>query len=164
VVKLRVGVHDNGPAFLDSTHIGKGARSYEVTLPPGTEPVLVPGNCQAIAGRPAPAAYRCDTDQLFIPAHEESTVIFRVRITRVIAGASGSVTIVDQPADLDPGNDTAQVLLNPTGNGLPITGAQTAVIAAVGALLLVAGATLYLLARVLARVTSARRRTSAGRR
>src|SRR3954471_24297050 len=60
-------------------------RVYEVTLPPGTEPVLVPGNCTAGAG-----GYRCATDQSFLPPGTESTVVFRVRITQVIADAAGT--------------------------------------------------------------------------
>jgi hypothetical protein len=148
VVKLPVGLHVNGPAFLSTSHQDDPLRSYEVALPPGTEPVLVPGNCTAVT-----SGYRCTTDQAFLRPGDESTVIFRVRITRVIADAAGSVRVLDQPTDADPGNDTAQIVLNPSG--LPITGASAAAVAGLGALLLVVGGVLF--------VTS-RRRRSAGPR
>ncbi|GAA1892221.1 hypothetical protein [Asanoa iriomotensis] len=77
---------------------------------------------------------------------------FLLRIERVVPGAKGMIT-VKVAGDSNPANDSAEIVLGPApgggggGGGLPVTGPVATVIGSVGALLIAAGATGFILFR-----------------
>jgi LPXTG-motif cell wall-anchored protein len=167
VVKVTVGVGNNGPATLDFGRSGSPVTKVDVAIPNGTTAVAVPNVCQPRkadgegdwekSGEPGHRSYRCYPDT-FLPVGEQQTFEFELRIDKVIVDAAGSVTINAKctcggglDADLDPSNDVAKLLVNPGegggGGGLPVTGAATGIVAGVGGLLLAAGAVGFVLAR-----------------
>lgn len=127
VVEAEVGVRNLGPATLDL--FGPYTRSSVavVTIPAGAEVVTVPDLC-----KPADDAVRTDEDavryscETFEILHAEETIswTFGLRITTVVPNATGSVEA--NPAcdgnarcgsftkDLNPSNDTAALIINPT--------------------------------------------------
>ena len=87
---------------------------------------------------------------------------FGLRIDEVMPNATGTVTINAKcecegiAGDLDPSNDVAKIVINPTGGtgggegddpGLPLTGAATTSLIAVGVALVLAGAVGFVVAR-----------------
>jgi LPXTG-motif cell wall-anchored protein len=171
IVTATVGVRNNGPASLDFGRSGSPVTKIDVTVPNGTTAVEVPEVCAPLngdeqdwenAGKPGAKTYRCYPD-IFIAAGEEQTVEFGLKIDKLIANATGKVTINAKcecdgfTEDLNPANDTAKLLVNATGQGngegggegggLPVTGSSTGIIAGIGGLLLVAGVGGYLTAR-----------------
>jgi hypothetical protein len=174
VVPATLGFQNNGPASLDSSRGGGSITNVDIEVPAGTTAVTVPDVCVPRngdepnweePGKPGAASYRCYPDS-FIAVGEKRTVDFEFRIDQVIADAAGKVTINPECAcegftdDLNPANDVAKILVNPTGDdgagngggggaggGLPITGASAGLMAGVGILLLAAGAVGYVLAR-----------------
>ncbi|MEU5530213.1 LPXTG cell wall anchor domain-containing protein [Micromonospora chersina] len=121
-------------------------------------------------GKPGAKAYRCFPD-IFIGVGEEQTVEIGLRIDKLVPNATGTVTINAKcqcegfQDDTNPANDKAKLVVNAAPGGgapgtpgdggqgggdggtLPITGANTALIAGVGALLLAAGAAGYVVSR-----------------
>ncbi|MFG2038894.1 LPXTG cell wall anchor domain-containing protein [Dactylosporangium sp. NPDC048998] len=168
VVKVTVGAKNVGPSTIDVSHTGgEPSWSFDFVVPEGTEVLDVPANCLAWShgdngnsAEPVPGGrfYECGNhDQLFAPG-ESFTAEFRLKITQVIAGSTGTVSFNNtflqyERKDDNPANDIAEVVINPTGNGggegggLPVTGAKTATVAVVGALLLAGGAALFVTAR-----------------
>lgn len=174
-VEAVVGFRNNGPATLDNGRSGSSVTNLAVEVPNGTSAVRVPENCFPVRGEndwgapgePGGRTYRCYTSW-FIKAGDEEALTFGFRIDKVIPDATGEVK-VNVPchcdggfyADLKPANDVAKLVVNPSGGQggdggsdggggggeLPITGANTALIAGVGAVLLAAGAAGFLLAR-----------------
>lgn len=156
-----------GPAALE-TQIKK--LPVRVTIPPGTTAVGVdncvpyvpgeernPGN--AALAEPGAKEYACPSGE--IPPGGEAPFLFELRIDEVVPNATGTFAV---KLDGDPNaqNNSAKIIINPTGNGggdggqggggddgptLPITGSSTGLIAGVGGLLLVAGAAGYMVAR-----------------
>ncbi|WP_308290964.1 LPXTG cell wall anchor domain-containing protein [Micromonospora sp. RL09-050-HVF-A] len=124
------------------------------------------------AGTPGAKAYRCLPDT-YLAVNEKQTFSFDLRIDKVVPDAAGTVTINAKCAcdgfteDTNAANDVTKLLVNATGpdggtdgpgggdggagagdgGPLPITGSSTALVGGVGALLLVAGAAGYLVAR-----------------
>jgi LPXTG-motif cell wall-anchored protein len=168
-VTANVGLRNNGPATLDDPS-GASVTYLRVDVPPGTTVISASRSCQPIKGeglgQPGEAggsSYHCYSSIRSI-AGEEETYEFTLRIDEVVANAKGSVEVnVPCPCggfddDLKPANDTAAILVNATGGGggggedgdggtLPITGAQTGLIAGVGGLLLAVGVGGFVLAR-----------------
>ncbi|MGW5670054.1 LPXTG cell wall anchor domain-containing protein [Micromonospora sp. NPDC003776] len=155
-----------GPAALETQTKKPPVR---LTLPPGTTAVdvdncvpYVPGEKHnagnAQLAEPGAKEYACPTPDI-VPGGE-APFVFALRIDEVVPNATGTFAVT---LDGDPNaqNNSAKIIINPTGNGggdggqgggddgptLPITGASTGLIAAVGGLLLVAGAAGYLIAR-----------------
>ena len=107
---------------------------------------------------PGKRFYRCGNDvQLFKPGASYTTT-FQLKITQVIANATGNVSFtnpfadpVDLPSDANPGNDVSEVVINPhaggSNGGLPLTGTQTGLVATIGAALLAGGVVLFMMAR-----------------
>ncbi|GIJ22260.1 LPXTG cell wall anchor domain-containing protein [Micromonospora lutea] len=168
-----VGFRNNGPATLDNGRSGSSVTNLEIEIPNGTSAVRVPDNCSPVRGEnewgepgePNGRTYRC-YPSWFIKAGDEETMTFGLRIDKVVPDSTGDVK-VNVPcqcdggfyADLKPANDIAKLVVNPSGGQggdggsdgdggeLPITGANTALIAGVGGVLLAAGAAGFLLAR-----------------
>ncbi|WP_194821039.1 cell wall anchor protein [Micromonospora sp. S-DT3-3-22] len=159
-VPVTIGYTNRGPASSSN-----GGRDFytiiEMTVPKGVTAVKVPKNCldadiqDEEGGRPGARAYSCYQYDLI---HKGGKVAlpFSFRIDR--AGTlTGKVELSNGPVgakDLDPSNDTAKILVNPTSGGqggddgsLPITGSPTGLLVTVGGLLLVAGIVSYLAAR-----------------
>ncbi|MEV6929621.1 LPXTG cell wall anchor domain-containing protein [Dactylosporangium sp. NPDC051485] len=170
VVKINIGIKNNGPAALDAERTGgEPSWEYDFVVPDGTEVVLVPDNCSAWWHEsdgdhfepklPGKRFYACfNYEQVFKPGGE-SHAEFSLKITEVIANATGTVSFTNpfaNPAerhDDNPANDLAEVVINPKAGGsggggaLPLTGAKVAGMAGVGALLLVGGVVLFLVSR-----------------
>ncbi|WP_433653252.1 LPXTG cell wall anchor domain-containing protein [Micromonospora zamorensis] len=175
VVTATLGVRNDGPAALDFGRSGTPVTKVDIAVPAGTTAVKVPDACAPLngdeqdwenAGKPGAKLYRCYPD-IFIGVGEEQTVEIGLRIDKVIANASGTVTINAKcecegfTEDLKPANDIAKILVNAAGGtgggdsgdgngdggGLPVTGQSTGLIAGLGALLLAAGVGGYLVAK-----------------
>jgi LPXTG-motif cell wall-anchored protein len=168
VVKVTIGIKNNGPAGLNGIRSGgEPTWEYDFVVPDGTEVVSAPQSCWAMwhegdgdqfqPGLAGKRFYACfNYDQLFLPG-ETSDAEFGLKITQVIPNATGTVSFTNQfrnPAEIkddNPANDLSEVVINPNpgggGGGLPLTGAKTATVAGAGALLLVGGAALFMMAR-----------------
>jgi hypothetical protein len=177
VVPATLGFKNNGPATLDFSRGGGPITNVDIEVPAGTTAVTVPDECVPRSGdqpdweepgKPGARSYRCYPGS-FIAVGEERTVDFEFRIDQVIADAAGRVTINPEcecegfTADLNPANDVAQILVNPTGDngtggngdggsgggggGLPVTGAATGAIVGVGSLLIALGVVGFVLSR-----------------
>ncbi|SCL38299.1 LPXTG-motif cell wall anchor domain-containing protein [Micromonospora pallida] len=171
-VTATVGFRNNGPATLNHIRSDSPVTHLRVGVPQGTTVIGAPEWCVPIKGEefgePGEAGgsnYHCYASTLSI-AGEEETYEFTLRVDKVVANAKGPVE-VNVPCqcdggfydDLKPANDTAAILVNATGGGgggggedgdggtLPITGAQTSLIAGVGGLLLAVGVGGFVLAR-----------------
>ncbi|WBB65625.1 LPXTG cell wall anchor domain-containing protein [Micromonospora sp. WMMD812] len=167
VVQVRPSATNLGPALLEY----QGRPAFRVTVPEGTTAVEVSGECQPYTsddewdqwngnwGEPGAKEYGCQITES--PKDFENPYEFSLRIDKVIPNASGAVS-VRLAGDPNSKNDNAKIVINPTGNGggdggqgggdgdggaLPITGESTGLIAGIGALLLVAGAGGYLVAK-----------------
>lgn len=165
-VKVKVGIKNNGPGTLDSTR-GAVPAAYFVFIPPtGTTVVTVPTSafCVSIVeengsptpknGAPGGTYYRCGTSDLF-KAGDSYQVEFGLKIDKANV-TKGSVSLNDKYAtdptyhDDNTADNTADVVLTVTGGtggSLPVTGAQTGMIAAAGLVVLALGGLLYILAR-----------------
>jgi LPXTG-motif cell wall-anchored protein len=164
VVTATVGLINKGPATLDATRMGGPVTRVDVVIPDGTTATDVPESCAPMkgdeidwehGGKAGAAKYRCFTGS-FIAAGATETLDLKLRIDKVIANASGTVTINGKcecegiSGDLDPANDVAYLVVNETGGtggGLPVTGASTGLIVAAGGVLLAAGAVGFVLTR-----------------
>ena len=165
-VTVNVGVRNNGPATLDRSRAGEPAATVIVTIPTGTAVVDAPAGCTLATGddtslktKKGGVQYGCFSDYVF-PAKTTVTWPFRLKITKVQDDATGWVES-NPPCECDrfdrdtnKANDVAKIVVNPVaagggegggdGDGLPITGPQTALIAAAGAILVAAGAVLMM--------------------
>ncbi|WP_432833775.1 LPXTG cell wall anchor domain-containing protein [Dactylosporangium sp. CA-092794] len=176
-VKVTIGVKNVGRASIEASHVygeyyGEPSWAYFFTVPDGTSVVNVPGGCQAVwhpgddeglqPNTPARPLYACLVRGAYFTPGQAPTSEFDLRITKVIPNATGIVSFNDpasrqapERTDDNAANDVAQVVINPTaaaggGSGtgfLPVTGAQTAMVAGVGAALLAGGAVLFVMAR-----------------
>jgi len=165
-VTATVGFQNNGPATIDATRSGSSITRLDLTVPAGTTAVEVPADCVPMngdevdwehPGKTGAAAYRCYAGS-FVAAGEKQTVDFALRIDKVINNATGTVRINAKcqcegwDKDLDPANDLAKLMVNPTDDGgeggmLPVTGSSAGIIAGAGALLLTAGGVSFVIAR-----------------
>ncbi|MEV8512185.1 LPXTG cell wall anchor domain-containing protein [Dactylosporangium sp. NPDC051484] len=171
VVKVKIGTKNVGKGTVDAHYAGGDPSwRYYLVVPDGAEVVAVPDECDGLwrendathAGHVAGKRfYECaNRDELFSPG-ASATVEFGIKITQVIANATGTVSFQHPllpevvSKDDNPANDLAEVVLNPAGSGggsggggaLPLTGAQTGLVITVGAALLAAGAVLFVLTR-----------------
>jgi LPXTG-motif cell wall-anchored protein len=173
VVRVRIGIKNVGRAALYWTSYWSSTWVFSFQAADGTVVSAVPlGNCgwydppdpgfdnESNTGR---HYYTCSIARDFRPG-DEVLLDFALRIDHVVPNAVAAVTMGSTRAvppitltDDNPANDTARLVINagptgPGGNGgnggvLPITGTQTAIVAAVGTALLAGGVVLYLLAR-----------------
>ncbi|MEU5932759.1 LPXTG cell wall anchor domain-containing protein [Micromonospora sp. NPDC047187] len=165
-VALTVGYVNNGPAAVNA---GGGESPWigtTVTLPKGVTAVRASENCFDSEddgwepGKPGARVYRCFVDGS-IKKGEKVDYEFQVRIDQA-GDQAGEVTLrtgheETEIKDLNPANDTAQILVNGGGDGgqgggddggsLPVTGQSTGLIVGLGALLLAAGVGGYLVAK-----------------
>lgn len=102
----------------------------------------------------------CDTKDT-LNAGATWSLPFTLRIDKVIPDSSGTISLYGPPqygrgqwtGDTNTANDTAKIVINPTGGGsgsgggLPVTGTKTGLIAASGIALLAVGVGLRILAR-----------------
>ncbi|MET8256218.1 LPXTG cell wall anchor domain-containing protein [Micromonospora sp. NPDC005205] len=169
-VPLTVGYVNNGPAAVNSGGSESPWIGTTVTLPKGVTAVRAPEDCFSSEddgwepGKPGGRVYQCFVLGS-IRKGEKVDYEFQVRIDQA-GGQTGEVKLSTgqedkQIKDLNPANDTAQILVNGGGDGgqgggddgdgdggsLPITGQSTGLIAGLGALLLAAGVGGYLVAK-----------------
>jgi hypothetical protein len=127
-VTATVGVRNNGPGALDNSLYNEPVWHFVVAAPPGTAVTRVPVSCaglytdpdgnltEAEPGKAGYTRYRCSPDVDFLGAGAKLTVTFSMKITKVIKGATGSVSARDplasQDPDADPANDTARLTVN----------------------------------------------------
>ncbi|MGW9196883.1 LPXTG cell wall anchor domain-containing protein [Micromonospora chersina] len=172
VVTVRPSVTNLGPALLEY----QNGPVFRVTIPEGTTAVEPSWECRPYTsqedweqgkgewGEPGAREYGCQISES--PKGFENPYEFKLRIDKVVPNASGAVT-VRLNNDPNSKNDTAAIVVNPVAGGtpgtpgtpgdggqgggdggtLPITGANTALIAGIGALLLAAGAAGYVVSR-----------------
>lgn len=159
VVPVTVGMRNDGPAALDSDQSAMAAK-VRVTLPRGTEAATVPARCrQIVEGDPEwtkPAesgalVYLCRAGGQIAPGAAEK-FRFGLRVTRVIADATGQVEVTAAcgTCELDKSDNKATIVVNGSGGeggGLPVTGAPVAAVVGGALVLLAAGAGGLLLAR-----------------
>ncbi|RGC69052.1 hypothetical protein C5N14_10915 [Micromonospora sp. MW-13] len=163
-VPLTVGFTNNGPAAINAGGEQGMATMALVTLPRGARVVEAPEYCADAegefgedSGKPGGTAYACFVPQV-VNKGKKAEFRFSVRIEK--AGTSvGKIELWHggpderRAKDLNPGNDTAKILLNSGdggqggGGSLPITGTSTGLLAGIGGLLLVAGVGGYLVAK-----------------
>ncbi|MCW3813665.1 LPXTG cell wall anchor domain-containing protein [Micromonospora sp. DR5-3] len=180
VVTVRPSFTNLGPAVLE--YQGQGTPGIEledlpvrISIPEGTTAVEAPFDCVPYApgkewdpwnagwGEPGAKEYACQVTES--PKDMNNPYEFGLRIDKVLPDATGTIT-TKLAGDPNTQNNTAKIVVNPTGAGtpgdggqggggqgggdggsLPITGSSTALIAGVGALLLVAGLGGYVVAR-----------------
>lgn len=169
VTTRALGFVNNGPAAIGSFSGGEYVALAEVTVPENVTVRAVDG-CRpgdAVKGptgdlnQPGARKYVCEWPD---PVRKAEPVSFQFtfRIDKA-AGRAGAVRLFhfdgewEPRPDLNPKNDTAAIVVKGTGGQggtgggdggtLPITGSSTGLIAGVGALLLVAGAGGYAVAR-----------------
>lgn len=171
-VKAAIGVANNGPATIANERSGSPATLVDLVPPPGTTVVGVPERCAPLTADGADwndedltgaDRYRCLPDITLI-AGEKELFEFTLRIDTVVPDAAGTVEVnvpcacdgsFPRDKDLNPANDKAKLVVNPTGGGagggegggLPVTGTPIGLIIGVGALLVLTGMGGYLVAR-----------------
>ncbi|MFG2056511.1 hypothetical protein ACGFI9_21060 [Micromonospora sp. NPDC048930] len=154
VVRVVPTLRNLGPALMEYQH----GPLVRVAIPPGTTAVRVARECQPYTtdeawdpsngdwGEPGARQYACYASDTGADWHYRYA--FQLRIDKVVPNATGAVR-VKLPGDPNSSNDSAAIVINPTGDGgqggggLPITGPPTGLIAGVGALLLAAGLATY---------------------
>ena len=162
-----LGVINAGPAIASNGQSGEPVNFVRVTVPDGTTAVEVPNACAPAAGEgfdgeragaPGEPVYVCQAG-LLLPVGETESFPFVLRIDRVIPDATGLVEVNQaagqptKPADRNPDNDVAEILVNATGGGggtgggLPTTGTASWLVVAAGGLLISLGAIIVLLVR-----------------
>ncbi|MGC9665000.1 hypothetical protein ACNTMW_00395 [Planosporangium sp. 12N6] len=173
IVTITIGEKNNGPASLDWSRAGgEPGAHFQFVPPPGVQVAKAPNNCESVIedgpdlqhverGASGGSFYRCWTID-YLGAGDTISAPFELKITQVIPNATGTVSFhdpyrvpQDPPADANPSNDKALVVINPTtggtgggsGDGLPITGSQAGLAGGVGLALVVLGAGLYVASR-----------------
>lgn len=182
LVTVTIGLVNRGPAAFDSGRSGEPVTRLRLELPAGTAAVAQPEGCSVFEPddddaenefKPGVPAYLCPSGT-FIGVGQRQTWEIRLRIDRVIPNATGRVWVnapcacTGMDRDLDPRNDTAPVVVNPTAGpgggaptgpgggrtggatggqgaasgGLPVTGAPAGVLAGTGLLLVLGGVAL----------------------
>jgi hypothetical protein len=142
-----IGARNLGPGSLLPDVFPNNQLTVVVTLPPGLKVLKADEHCQSWWRR----AYVCQQPATTIRPGESTLFTFSVKVT----GRTGSGTVAVNSADWgtdpvegrrNPGNDVAQLTVNRPGGGagLAVTGPGAA---AIGLLLLAAGATVLGLAR-----------------
>jgi hypothetical protein len=156
-VRATLEAKNLGPADLHDGHLLEVPFAY-VSVPEGTTAVEVAGSCAPFTtledwdpfeegGTPGADEYACRGD--FAPAGRSVAYEFGFRVDEVIADASGTFR-VDLAGDPNEANDSALIVINPTGSdngGLPVTGASLGLVIATGVLLLGLGVVLLVLVR-----------------
>jgi hypothetical protein len=137
--------------------------NVDIDIPDGTTVVRAPARCAPRKGllpdgwrpgAPGARAYRCYTQPDVVVGGSE-LFRFNLRIDRdgPAAGAvrinvrCGCKTDSDYANDTNPANDSATIVVSGNGDGLPITGPATGRLVGTGALVLLIGALLLLVAR-----------------
>lgn len=135
VVRVTVGITSKGPdRFVQRGQGGLLAQTWKFTLPPGTETVRAPetelntifgsggaigaDKCNSLAGGDSPfgpGPYACWSNVILDPG-ASSKGTFYLKITNAIPDATGIVErwpSANSAPDSDPGNDKAEVVVNP---------------------------------------------------
>ncbi|WP_203901195.1 hypothetical protein [Virgisporangium aliadipatigenens] len=169
-LKLRVGMTNKGPGYINGIGDSQGSdpddpynAGFRVTFPSGVQVTAVDENeyCRGLVdgkpdgsfNEPGRTAYHCIEWALGVG--ETYTVEFTVKITGPV-GTAGTVVAHGGSSDPVPANNTAAVTVTAGGGnggggggggGLPITGANVALVSGAGAVLLAVGAGLFVAAR-----------------
>lgn len=164
VVQVTIGAKNNGPGSVDAVRSGgEPSWDYSFTVPQGTDAVAVPKQCMeqtdqgyspSTAGMAGYRRYLCLNSDSYFGAGTSSTAVLTLKITQVITDAAGAVSFsATRKADQNPENDSATVVINPsgeqvtTGGFLPVTGTSIGVIAAGGSALVALGVGAFLISR-----------------
>ncbi|WP_326684667.1 peptidase [Streptomyces microflavus] len=132
-VAVRLGFHNDGPAWIGRIRSGGSVAAVDFTVPQGATVTSAPKGCRGVT---AEGAYREDrktpAPRYVCPA--PTTVrdgggldlSFGLRIDKALIGATGRVTVrgpgleeAGLPFDPKPGNNTARVVLNGQSSGGP---------------------------------------------
>jgi hypothetical protein len=159
-VVVDFGVKNLGPATTDRGRSGELVAIVQLTVPTGTTAITVPEDCMPVVdgtpqwdegGKPGARNYRCDTSW-FLLAGDDVTYPLTLRIDTATPNAKGSVKLAgsggeEDVVDHNASNDLADIVINPQGGGLPITGANVTIVAATGAVLIAGGVALFMMSR-----------------
>jgi hypothetical protein len=138
--RLRIGVHNRGPATLNFASAGEPSKAIRLSLPDGVSTVEVPDDCAPIVdgvpdwsrrGRDGAREYACQFPYV-LPAGRSAQdwFEFAVRVADATTGARMRVTVSDTslgPAvegDPDPANDVLTVPVHPTATPSPTPSAS----------------------------------------
>ncbi|MQY13285.1 hypothetical protein SRB5_34290 [Streptomyces sp. RB5] len=132
-VKVSLGWQNKGPAWVGYTRSGEDVATYEFLVPEGAKVTKKPAGCR---GTKSDGGYLEDNQQLGAPRYvcstgavvlekEKFSYPFELKIEKVVAGASGRLTVgsfaptTPQPHPFDDNhkNNTASLVLNGTGGG-----------------------------------------------
>ncbi|GAA1892215.1 hypothetical protein GCM10009687_71860 [Asanoa iriomotensis] len=165
-VTVKPGIDNLGPAYLESPEEMPTKPAVRITVPEGATVVEAPWDCAPFTeggtwpadedawGKAGAREYGCLVWDVFPGNPYEFE--FKLKIDQVVENAVGTITAkID--GDPNAANDTAEIVLNSTGDGggsgggdgggLPVTGPQATLIAGAGVLLVGAGAAFVLVRR-----------------
>ncbi|MFI8240291.1 hypothetical protein ACIF83_23920 [Streptomyces sp. NPDC085866] len=113
-VPLVVQFTNAGPGWV-LREIGSGATRVHIKVPAGTSVTKTDGFCKSVGSR----TYECGTSEAWVDENSGETYEFRLKINKVVSGAKGSVALAGEPRpfDTEKANDTADILLDVSGDG-----------------------------------------------
>lgn len=113
-VPLVVKFANAGPGWV-LREIGAGATRVHIEVPAGTSVAKTDGFCKSVGSR----TYECGTGEAWVDENSGETYEFRLKINKVVSGAKGSVALAGEPRPFDTAkaNDTADILLDVSGDG-----------------------------------------------
>ncbi|MGW8669544.1 hypothetical protein [Streptomyces niveus] len=119
-VEAKVTFANKGPAWARNDVYGP-IGVFDVGIPEGTKVTGVPEFCEPAE---AAATYRCTTPYNYADEDSERAYVFRLRIEKVVANATGKVAFVKGdnrwgtlPFDRNRTNNTAEIVVNEPGGG-----------------------------------------------
>ncbi len=153
-VTTRIGMTNKGTGSLHRDHFpGNNHQWIDITAPRGVHAVKLDDRCLRMKQEQQPEKYVC-APGADVRSGETVLFDFTFRLADGARDNAGAVTMREQGDELDrqAADDKAALVLDVTGGDsggtgggtLPITGANSGLIAAVGALLLVTGIALWL--------------------
>ncbi|MFH8775316.1 hypothetical protein [Streptomyces sp. NPDC017958] len=113
-VPLVVKFTNAGPGWV-LREIGSGATRVHIKVPAGTSVTKTDGFCKSVGSR----TYECGTSEAWVDENSGETYEFRLKINKAVSGAKGSVALAGEPRpfDTEKANDTADILLDVSGDG-----------------------------------------------
>ncbi|MGD1223189.1 hypothetical protein AB9Q10_32710 [Streptomyces krungchingensis] len=113
-VDLRAKFTNAGPGWV-LPELGAPSTRILIKMPAGTEVTKTDGFCNKVDT----GTYECGTAQAWVEAAYEGTYDFKLKITKAVAGAKGSVALngTARPFDENKKNDKAAITLAVAGSG-----------------------------------------------
>ncbi|MFD8690704.1 peptidase [Streptomyces sp. NPDC059651] len=129
-VEATVGFRNRGPAWIGYIRSGEDVATVDLTVPAGATVVGKPDSCRGVTAdgdyrenQKAAPRYFCSTP-MSVREDADFALPFKLKIDKVVAGASGKVTVRNThlaapglPFDPEPANNTASLVLNAKDSG-----------------------------------------------